>query len=79
LYSTALLSLRTEITITDAALCTVVLLLQAGGAFKEMSSVGLRNTMKTAADESERRAAYGGLRTIGLFVVANGFLEIVKK
>jgi hypothetical protein len=63
--------------------CTVLplllLLLITGGAFKEMSSVGLRNTMKTAADESERKAAYDGLRAIGPFVVANGFLEIVKK
>jgi hypothetical protein len=57
----------------------VLLLLVTGGAFKEMSSVGLRNTMKTAADESERKAAYDGLRAIGPFVVANGFLEIVKK
>lgn len=47
--------------------------------FKEMSSVGLRNLMRTAKDESVRKAAYEGLRSVGPFVCANGFVEIVKK
>lgn len=47
--------------------------------FKEMSSVGLRNLMRTSEDESVRKAAYEGLRSVGPFVSANGFVEIVKK
>jgi hypothetical protein len=43
-----------------------------------MSSVGLRNVMSTNADESTRKAAYEGLRTIGPFVCENGFVEIIK-
>ena len=48
------------------------------GALVEMSSVGLRNTMKNKADEDTRRACYLGLRSIGPFICANGFPEIVK-
>lgn len=44
----------------------------------EMSSVGLRNTMKNAKDEATRRACYDGLRGIGPFICENGFTEIVK-
>ena len=46
--------------------------------FHEMSSVGLRNLLRTAPEESTRKAAYEGLRSIGSFVVENGFVEIVK-
>ena len=46
--------------------------------FHEMSSVGLRNLLRTSPDESTRKAAYEGLRSIGPFVVGNGFVEIVK-
>jgi len=50
-----------------------------GGKFTEMSSVGLRNKMRTAPDEETRRACYDGVRTIGDFVTANGFVELVAK
>ena len=46
--------------------------------FHEMSSVGLRNLLRTSPEESTRKAAYEGLRSIGPFVVENGFVEIVK-
>jgi len=49
------------------------------GEFHEMSSVGLRNLMRTSPDEATRKAAYEGLRSIGPFVCSNGFVEIVKK
>ena len=48
------------------------------GKFEEMSSVGLRNKMRTDAVESTRKACWEGLRTIGDFVTANGFVELVK-
>jgi Zn-dependent oligopeptidase len=48
------------------------------GKFQTMSSVGLRNLMRTSTDEAIRKAAYEGLRSIGSFVCANGFVEIVK-
>ena len=47
------------------------------GSFAEMSSVGLRNKMRTAPDEGVRKACFEGLRTIGDFVTANGFVELV--
>jgi hypothetical protein len=46
--------------------------------FVETSSVGLRNVMKTNPDESVRKSAYEGLRSIGPFNLAHGFVEIVK-
>ncbi|KAJ1484191.1 hypothetical protein T484DRAFT_1894807 [Baffinella frigidus] len=49
-----------------------------GQGFVEMSSVGLRNTMRTAESEEVRKACFEGLRTIGPFVLENGFLDIVK-
>lgn len=49
------------------------------GEFHEMSSVGLRNLMRTSSDEAIRKAAYEGLRSIGPFVSFNGFVDIVKK
>ena len=49
------------------------------GEFHEMSSVGLRNLMRTSSDEAVRKAAYEGLRSIGPFVCSNGFVDIVKK
>lgn len=49
------------------------------GEFHAMSSVGLRNLMRTSPDEATRKAAYEGLRSIGPFVCSNGFVEIVKK
>jgi hypothetical protein len=48
------------------------------GVFKGMSSVGLRNTMRTAPEEETRKAAYEGLCSIGPFVCENGFVDIIK-
>ena len=48
------------------------------GVMQAMSSVGLRNLMRTSPDEDIRKAAYEGLRTIGPFVCSNGFCQIVK-
>ena len=42
-----------------------------GQGFTELSSVGLRNKMRTDNDEAVRKAAYNGLRTIGPFVLEN--------
>lgn len=50
----------------------------AEGVFQNLSSVGLRNLMRTAPEESTRKAAYEGLRSIGPFVCSNGFVEIAK-
>ena len=50
----------------------------SGGEFVESSSVALRNKMRTSENESERKAAYEGLRSIGPFVCSNGFCDIVK-
>lgn len=49
------------------------------GEFVATSSVGLRNKLSTATEESLRKAAYEGLRSIGPFVLDNGFVEIVKQ
>ena len=49
-----------------------------GGEFVELSSVGLRSKMRVDPDEATRKACYDGVRTIGDFVVANGFVELVK-
>lgn len=46
--------------------------------FAEMSSVGLRNKMRTSPDETERKACYEGLRSIGPFICASGFADVVK-
>lgn len=48
------------------------------GVFQSASSVGLRTSMRTSTEESVRKSAYEGLRSIGGFVCNNGFLEIVK-
>lgn len=48
-----------------------------GGEFVAMSSVQLRNAMRVAESEEERRAAYRGVCEIGPFV-APGLAEIVK-
>ena len=49
------------------------------GSFHAASSVGLRTIMRTSTQESVRKSAYEGLRSIGPFVLSNGFLDIVKK
>ena len=48
------------------------------GQFQSASSVALANLMSTSTDESIRKSAYEGLRSIGPFVCDNGFLEIIK-
>ena len=48
-----------------------------GGDLVEKSSVGLRTLMRTADDEKLREAAWGGLRSIGPFVL-DDFCEMVK-
>jgi oligoendopeptidase F len=50
-----------------------------GVVFYEMSSVALRNVLTSHDDEATRQAAYEGLRSIGPFVLAHGFVDIVKK
>ena len=48
------------------------------GTFVPSSSVGLRSIMRTSTEETVRKSAYEGLRSIGSFVCSHGFLEIVK-
>ena len=50
-----------------------------GDKFTEASSVGLRNVMRVNDDESHREAAWTALRSIGDYVLDNGFIEIIKK
>lgn len=50
----------------------------ASGEVVTVSSVGLRNIMRTSSDEATRKAAFEGLCTIGPFVCSTGFVEIVK-
>eukprot|EP00962_Isochrysis_galbana_P017143 scaffold4925_cov125-Isochrysis_galbana.AAC.9 len=49
-----------------------------GKGFVEMSSVGLRNTMRVDPDEAARKACWEGLRSIGNFITSNGFIELVR-
>ena len=49
-----------------------------GKGFVEMSSVGLRNTMRVDPDEAARKACWEGLRSIGDFITSNGFVELVR-
>merc|ERR1711971_138624 len=49
-----------------------------GSGFTELSSVALRNKMRTDTDEAVRKACYGGLCSIGPFICSNGFCDIVK-
>ena len=46
--------------------------------FTEASSVALRNLLRTSPDEAIRQSAYDGLRSIGTFVLQNGFIEIIQ-
>jgi oligoendopeptidase F len=48
------------------------------GSFAELSSVGLRSKMRVDPREEVRRACWDGMRTIGDFVLANGFVELVR-
>jgi len=49
-----------------------------GKGFVELSSVGLRNMMRTDSDEAARKACFEGLQSIGPFVCDHGFVELVK-
>jgi oligoendopeptidase F len=51
----------------------------ASSQFHELSSVGLRNLLRSEPKESIRKAAYEGLRSIGPFVCRNGFVPIVQR
>ncbi len=51
----------------------------ASGSFVAATSTLLANMERMEADESRRKAAYEGLLSIEPFVIAKGFLEIVKK
>ena len=77
------LSLRREGTAIEgtleAARNTMTLGATIDGKFEEMSSVGLRNKMRTDAKEDTRKACWEGLRKIGDFVVENGFVELVMQ
>eukprot|EP00613_Pedinella_sp_CCMP2098_P071754 CAMPEP_0171926854 /NCGR_PEP_ID=MMETSP0993-20121228/25253_1 /TAXON_ID=483369 /ORGANISM="non described non described, Strain CCMP2098" /LENGTH=98 /DNA_ID=CAMNT_0012565759 /DNA_START=73 /DNA_END=366 /DNA_ORIENTATION=- len=46
--------------------------------FVELSPVGLRSAMRVDSNELVRKACYQGLCKIGSFVLANGFVELVK-
>ena len=48
------------------------------GTFVKASSVALRNLMRTADDESVRKAAFDGLNSIAPFVLEHGFVQIIK-
>jgi hypothetical protein len=48
-----------------------------GQGFVEMSSVGLRSKMRVEPNEDLRKACWLGVRGIGDFVLANGFVELV--
>lgn len=50
-----------------------------GEGWKELSSVGLSSRMRTDEKEEVRRACFEGLKTIGPFLLENGFLDLVKK
>merc|ERR1719330_458556 len=47
--------------------------------FVELSSVGLRNRLRTSDSEEVRKACYEGLRSIGPFVLGAGFVDIIKE
>lgn len=49
------------------------------GNFTALSSVGLRNKMRTDPSEDVRKACYTSLDSIGDFICDNGFIEVVKK
>jgi len=76
------LQLREQCTKTEGALEDARNKMSLGatikGEFVELSSVGLRSKMRVDDDEATRRACWDGLRTIGDFVCANGFVELVK-
>jgi len=52
---------------------------RSNGSFVDASSVKLGVMMQTDPDEANRRAALEGLRSIEPHVLANGFLEIIRK
>ncbi|HEX5136061.1 MAG TPA: M3 family metallopeptidase [Planctomycetota bacterium] len=52
---------------------------RANGEMVEASSVRLSVMLSTDQDEAKRRAAFEGIRSIEPHVLANGFLEIVRK
>jgi hypothetical protein len=49
------------------------------GTFVRASSIELGNMLVVEADETRRKAAFEGLRSIEPYVIEHGFLEVVKK
>mmetsp|Transcript_25377 Transcript_25377/g.70623 ORF Transcript_25377/g.70623 Transcript_25377/m.70623 type:complete len:640 (+) Transcript_25377:65-1984(+) len=47
--------------------------------FVELSSVALRNKMRTSDEEPVRKACYEGLRSIGTFILEAGFADVVRE
>jgi len=52
---------------------------QAADGFVKASSVKLGMMLKSEKDEALRKAAWEGMRSIEPFVLANGFLDVVRK
>ncbi len=52
---------------------------EASGEFVRASSVKLSSLLRSSPDESTRRAAWEGLRSIEPFVIHAGFLELVRQ
>lgn len=51
----------------------------ATGKKVEVTSTELSNMLTSDHDEARRKAAWEGLNSIGPFVLANGFIEVIKK
>lgn len=52
---------------------------EPSGAFVRASSVKLSSLLRSSPDESTRRAAWDGLRSIEPFVIEAGFLDLVRQ
>ncbi len=52
---------------------------ESSGAFVRASSVKLSSLLRSSPDESTRRAAWDGLRSIEPFVIEAGFLDLVRQ
>jgi len=50
----------------------------AKDVFVEMSSVGLRNTIRVDPDEAVRKACFQGLGMVGDYALDNGFLQLIS-
>lgn len=78
------MNIKKQITTLEASLAAARNVMKLGytaadGTFTPGSSVVLRNLMRTSDEEPVRKAAYEGLRSIGPFVLDNGFFDIIKQ